>query len=159
YANSVGNLIGVDGISGPELLEKGVEQIKKYGAELVEKEVVHVMKRQDFTVKTTDGRAYTSKTVIIASGMAVKLPGIKNDEALLGKGVHTCVACDGYPYKGKKVAVIGNGNHAAEEAIELLALTKDITVISHGKEFDVSKELMEECAKGGVKFIKDRVAE
>ncbi len=159
FAQKVGNYIGMDEATGPQILEKGIEQVKKYGVEVLEREVVHVMKREDFTVKTEDGKARTSRTVIIATGMAVKLPGIKNEEKLLGKGVHTCVACDGYPYKGKKVAVIGNGNHAAEEAIELLALTKDITMISNGREFDVSKELAEECSKGGVKLEKGRVAE
>jgi thioredoxin reductase (NADPH) len=159
YAQNVGNYIGADEISGPELLERGVQQVKKYGAEVLQKEVVHVMKRAEFTVKTADNKTYTSKTVIIASGMAIRLPGIKNDQALLGKGVHSCVACDGYPYKGKKVAVIGNGNHAAEEAIELLALTNDITIISNGKEFEVSSELMKECEKGKVKFTKDKIAE
>ncbi|MEW6721707.1 MAG: NAD(P)/FAD-dependent oxidoreductase [Candidatus Micrarchaeota archaeon] len=160
FAQSVGNYIGLDEASGPEILEKGAEQIRKYGAELLEKEVVHVVKKgEEFTVKTEDNKTFTSKTVIIASGMSARLPGIKNDKELLGKGLHTCVACDGYPYKNKKVAVIGNGNHAAEEAIELLALTKDITVISNGKEFEVSKELMAECEKGTVKFLKDRVME
>ena len=159
YAESIGNFIGTDGISGPELLERGRGQIKKYGAELLEKEVVHIMKRSDFTVKTDDINTYTSKTIIIASGQSIRLPGIKNDELLLGKGVHSCVACDGFSYKGKKVAVIGNTNHAAEEAIELMALTKDITVISNGKEFEISKELKGECAKGGVKFTKDKVTE
>ncbi len=160
FAQSVGNYIGMDEVSGPDLLEKGLAQVKKYGVEVKEKEVVHLMKRgEEFTVKAEDGMAFTSRTLIIASGMAARMPGIKNDQALLGKGVHTCVACDGYAYKGKKVAVIGNGNHAAEEAVELLALTKDITVISNGREFSISKELMEECQKGGVKFAKDRVAE
>ncbi len=159
FAQSVGNVIGLDGMGGPEILEKGVEQVKKYGAEVIAKEAVHAVKRGDgFTVKTEDGASRTGRTLIIATGMAAKLPGIKNEEKLLGKGVHTCVACDGYPYKGKKVAVIGNGNHAAEEAVELLAITKDITVISNGREPDVSKELMAECGKGGVKFEKGRVA-
>jgi thioredoxin reductase (NADPH) len=160
YASSVGNYIGLDGSSGPELLEKGLEQIRKYGAEVVEQEVVHAMKKGDeFIIKTADNREFSSRTLIIASGMAIRLPGIKNDQALLGRGVHSCVACDGYAYKGRKVAVIGNSNHAAEEAIELLAYTKDITVISNGKEFDISPELRKECEKGGVKFIKDKAAE
>ncbi len=160
FAQSVGNYIPADSMSGPEILEKGAEQIRKYGAELVENEAVHAVKRGDsFTVKTADNRSFTSKTLIIASGTTARMPGIKNDQALLGKGVHTCVACDGYPYKGKKVAVIGNGNHAAEEAIELLALTKDVTIISNGRGFEISKELMGECSKGGVKTSKDRIAE
>jgi thioredoxin reductase len=94
YAQNVGNYIGMDGMSGPEILEKGIEQIRKYGAEFLEKEVVHVVKNgEEFTVKTADSKTHSSKTVIIASGMAIRLPGIKNDQALLGKGVHTCVAC------------------------------------------------------------------
>lgn len=159
FAVEIGNYIGSDGVSGPELLERGAEQIKKYGTEIMEQEVVHVSKRKTFDVKTSDGRIYSAKTLIIASGSAVKMPGIKNDDKLLGKGVHSCVACDGYAYKGKKVAVIGNTDHAAEEAIELLSLTKDVTIISNGKEFEVSKELMNECMKGKVKLSKDKVAE
>lgn len=160
FAVSLGNYIGTDEMSGPKFLEKGTEQIKKYGAEFLEQEVVHLVKKNDwFTVKTADNKTYKSKTVIIATGTAIKMPGVKNEDNLLGRGVHSCVACDGYAYKNKRVAVIGNSNHAAEEAIELLALTKDITIISNGKEFNISKELMDECTKGGVTFSKERIIE
>ncbi len=159
YAKEVGNYIGSDGQSGEQILDAGMDQIKKYGAEFIEGEVIDVKKRDLFLVKTQDNKIFSSKTVIIATGASLKSPGIKNEEKFLGKGVHSCVACDGYPYKNKKVAVIGNTNHAAEEAIELLAFTKDITIITHGKEANFSKELMDECTKNGIKFTNERVGE
>ncbi|MBS3068549.1 NAD(P)/FAD-dependent oxidoreductase [Candidatus Micrarchaeota archaeon] len=158
-AADLGNYIGTDGMSGPEWLDKGIEQIKKYGSEFLEQEVVHVEKRENFKIKTADNKTYESKTIIICTGVALRPAGIAGEKELLGKGVHTCVACDGWPYKQKKVGVIGNTNHAAEEVIELLALTKDVTLISNGKEFSISKELMDELNKAKIKFLKDKVSE
>ncbi len=159
-AADVGNYIGTDSISGQEWIEHGIEQIKKYGAEFLEQEVVHTEKRiENFTIKTSDNKKYESRTIIICTGVALRTAGISNERALLGKGVHTCVACDGWPYKQKKVAVIGNTNHAAEEAIELLAFTKDITLISNGKEFEISQQLKEILDKENVKYMKEKVGE
>jgi thioredoxin reductase (NADPH) len=159
-AVSVGNFIGSDGINGPDLLKKGLEQAKKYGARFIQGEVVHAMKREElFTIKTADNKTYRSKTIIICTGAALKPAGIKNEDKLMGKGVHTCVACDGYYYKQKSVAVIGNTNHAAEEAIELLGLTKNVTLISNGKEFEFSPQLKEMLDRGGVKYLEDKITE
>ena len=158
-AQAIGNYLGTDGLSGRELLEKSLEQVKKYGAEVAEKNVIHAAKEGElFSVKTEDGAIYKSKTLVIASGVALKPSGIVNEKTFLGKGVHTCVACDGYFYKNKKVAIIGNRNYAAEEAIQLLALTKDITMISHAGDFGISENFMKEI-KDSVKFLIAKVEE
>lgn len=160
-AQSVGNYIGTDETSGPDLLEKGIEQIQHYGAEFMKQEVIDIRKNKEglFEVKTADNRHRQAKTVVIATGVSLKPAGIKNEDTLLGKGVHSCVACDGFFFKNKTVAVVGHANHAAQEAIELLVFTKNVSIISNGKEFDISAELMEELKKNNVQMGKDKIAE
>ncbi len=160
-AASVGNYLFANNKSGRELLEAGVAQIESYGATLLVNEVVHIARGESgiFTVKTADAQEYAARAVVLAIGVSYVQSGIKNEKELSGKGVHYCVACDGYFYNGKKVVVIGNGNYAAEEAIELLAYTRDITIISNGREFAISPELMAALQKGGVQMRKDRGAE
>jgi len=161
YAQIVGNYLGTDDKSGMEILEMGKEQAEKHGAETLIDEAVHLGKKDDntFLVKTSSQKEFKAKTLIIASGAAFKQTGIKGEKEFLGKGVHTCVACDGIFYKGKKVFVIGNGNLAAEEALQLLAYTKDVTICSNGKELDIANELKERIAKEGISAIKDRIIE
>lgn len=160
-AAEVGNYLFGDAKSGRELLDEGVVQIEKYGVALVVNEVVHIAKEHtgNLKVKTADAKEYTAKAVVIAIGVSYVKSGIKNEKELSGKGVHYCVACDGYFYKDKKVLVVGNGNYAAEEAIELLAYTGDITIISNGRDFSISPELMAGLQKGSVKLRKDKALE
>ncbi len=161
-AESVGNYLFANGRGGRELLDEGIAQVEKYGAMAIVNEVVHIAKDEPsgiFTVKTADAKEYSARAVVLAIGVSYVQSGIKGEKELSGKGVHYCVACDGYFYKGKKVLVVGSGNYAAEEAIELLAYTSDITIISNGREFAISPELMAGLQKGSVKMRKDRGTE
>ncbi len=159
-ATVVGNHWATEEISGPELLKRGINQIRKYGGETVKAEVVDVVQKDDvFVIKTDEGKEYEGKKIIITSGTSYKLSGIENEEVLQGKGIHYCVACDGYFYKEKNVAVIGNGNYAAEEALELLNLTKNVTIISNGQEFAFSPVMKAAVDKSGIKLSKDEIAE
>lgn len=161
YAQVVGNYLGTDGKSGMEILEMSKEQVEKYGAKTLIGEVVHVRKLDNgtFIVKTSNMEEFKAKTLIIASGVVFKQAGIKGEKEFFGKGVYTCVACDGVFYKGKKVFVIGNGNLAAEEALQLLAYTKDVTIFSNGKEFEIADKMKDYLAKEGIKMIKDKITE
>lgn len=161
YAQVVGNYLGTDTKSGMEILEMSKEQIEKYGAETLVEEVVYVRKLEDgtFVVKTSSQKEFKSKTLIIASGVVFRQAGIRGEKEFLGKGVHTCVACDGVFYKGKKVFVVGNGNLAAEESLQLLAYTKNLTIFSNGKEFEIAENLKEHLSKEEVKMTKDKIAE
>lgn len=159
-AQEVGNFLGCDGVSGPDLLDRGVEQVKKYGAEHLIAEVVHTEEKGGtFTVKLADARKLASKTLIIATGITAKSSGAKNEDKLIGRGVHTCVACDGPFYKKKRVFVIGHGSFAAEEALELTGLTDDITIVSNGKEFAIAPELKTMLDQREVKYDKRRAVE
>lgn len=159
-AVSLGNYLCTDKMSGQEWLDNALLQIKKYKANFNQDEVVNITKKDSlFTVKSASNETFESKTIIICAGVSIKQSGIKNQNRLIGKGIHTCVACDGYNYKNKRVAIIGNTNYAAEEAIELTSFTKDITIITNGKEPEISPKLKEVLRKSNAKYDKGRVME
>lgn len=147
-------------IPGPHWLDQAVMQAKKYGAEVISDKVVNLtLSGSNFKVKADSGKEFEGKTIIIATGKSPSYAGITNERELLGKGVHLCVACDGYFYKNKKVAIIGNTNYAGEEAAELLAFTKDITIISNGQEWKLSNEMKSFLEKNGVNFSEEVITE
>lgn len=149
----VANYLGFpEAPTGPFLAEKGVEQAKKFGTDMVPNEIVHLSVNDDgtFSLKDDAKRHYVSKTVIIATGQSYALSGIKNERELTGKGVSYCVVCDGFFFKDKNVIVIGNGNYAGEEALQLLNYTKNITILSHGKEFNFSKEIHKDLVANNI---------
>ncbi|MBI2638583.1 NAD(P)/FAD-dependent oxidoreductase [Candidatus Peregrinibacteria bacterium] len=143
-------------ISGPFLMEEGKKQALKFGTQYVEREVVDVKQNDDgtFTATDTERDLYTAKTVVVCSGLGFKPSGIKNEQPLIGKGISFCVTCDGFFFKEKNVAVVGNANYAGEEALQLLTYTKQISILSHGKDFSFSPKIQEGLEKNGVNFLK-----
>lgn len=160
-AHSVGNVFGfAQDVPGKHIMDVGIEQAKRFGATFIVAEVINAKKQDNvFYVKCDNREQFESKTLIIATGRAFKMANIKHEKDLTGKGVHYCVTCDGYFYEGKKVCVVGHGNNAAEEALELLAYTKDVTLISNGHEFEFSAELKKLIEQKNIKMQRDRVVE
>jgi thioredoxin reductase (NADPH) len=160
FAAEVGNYLGQDGLSGPQILENARRQVEKYGASVIVGEVVHAVKADGvFLVKTADAKEFTARALVIATGTQYKASGIPGEEKFKGHGVHYCVACDGPFFKNKKVAVIGSGTFAAEEALELVGMASDISIISNGQKFSISKEFVETLSSKGVKMGESRVRE
>ncbi len=154
-AHDIQNYYGFpEGITGKELLERGIKQALKFGVKIIDNEVVEVdKKKEEFEVKLGNGEKNTAKVLIFATGTPIKLSGIENEERLTGRGVHYCIECDGPFLQKRKVAVIGNGNHAAEDALDLLIYTKDITIISNADGFAFSPEMKKAIEKNGVKTM------
>lgn len=144
YGKIIGNYFGVsDGPTGLTLLRNGIEHLKKFEVEILEEEVIDLEKPGDtLTVTTNTLKKFEAKSVIITTGQQLPTAGIRGEKDFLGKGVHTCVACDGPLMKNKKVAVVGHGSHAAEEAIELAAYTSQITIYSQGQTWEISQPLI-----------------
>jgi thioredoxin reductase (NADPH) len=122
-------------ISGRELISRGVRQAERFGARLACERVLAVHMNDDggFHV-VTDKSEYEAKAVVIAAGVARVRPGIANIADYEGKGVSYCVSCDGFFFRGRKVVVVGEGNYAANQALELTNFTKDIAIHTQGKE-------------------------
>ena len=131
-------------ISGQDLSNKIFEQVLDLGAEFELEDVADVTKDADgfFTV-TTDMGTHRSKTVIIATGAKQKHIGIAAEDKLLGKGVYYCAICDGAFYKGKEVALIGDGNTALQSAMLLSSICTKVYVLTWFDKFFGDASLVE----------------
>ncbi|MBI5754741.1 FAD-dependent oxidoreductase [Candidatus Peregrinibacteria bacterium] len=155
-AKVISNYFGAEDVAGRMLIEKGIKQALRFSAVLHEKEIVSlgIAGEGGLSVKDSSGEVFIGKFVIIATGTSYAVSGIKHEEIFLGKGVSHCAICDGFFFKEKKIAVIGNGNYAASEAIELRSFSPHVTMMSHGKDFEISSSIAEEIATRGVTMRK-----
>lgn len=117
---------GIDGFSLGFKMQQGAE---RFGAETVQTEVLAVDLTTDPKVIKTDAGDFLAKTVVIATGADHKHLGLQDEEALIGRGVGYCAACDGMFYKGKTVAVVGGGNSAAADALLLSKICGKVYLI------------------------------
>lgn len=146
-AQIIDNYYGFEnGITGKELFEKGIKQAKNLGVDVKNEEVLHIESLDNkFEIKTVLNK-YEAKAVILATGSKKIVPNIKNIIDFEGKGVSYCAICDGFFYRNKNVAVIGNGEYALSEANILKNITKDVTILTNGEE-----SLPEEAKKFSIK--------
>lgn len=118
-----------DGVDGYSLGMKMQASAERFGVQTLYAEVLSVQLKDELkTVQTSEGM-YQAKTVIIATGAEHKHLGVEQEEALTGKGVAYCAACDGMFYRGKTVAVVGGGNSAAADAMVLSRIAKKVYLI------------------------------
>ncbi len=161
YAHSVQNVFGISEMSGKDIVNIGINQLKDFMGELIEEDVVHVWQESNtkesdiIRVRTSSDKEFGGKTLLIATGKPYVHSGIENENKFRGKGVHYCVACDGPFFAKKKVVVIGNTDFAAEEALELMSYTQDITIISNGFPISFSDAFKKKI--GSVKVIDTKV--
>jgi len=117
---------GIDGFTLGEAMEQGAQQA---GAETLLAEVYSArLETNPKTLQTSEGTVQ-GKTVILATGAKAKLLGIAGEQELTGRGVHYCAHCDGYLYRGRTVAVVGGGNSAVADALQLSRLAKKVYLI------------------------------
>lgn len=118
-----------NGIGGFELSEKMHLQAERFGAKSLNTEVNKVsLANQIKVIETADG-AFYAKTVILATGASPRYLNLPNEQALIGRGVAYCAACDGMFYKGKTVVVVGGGNTAAADALLLSRIAEKVILV------------------------------
>lgn len=133
-AEKIENYYGFpDGISGKELYSRGIDSVKRLGANVIEEEVIGVGYNGRFVVSTKN-KDYEADALVIANGASRSIPKIKNLKEFDGKGVSYCAVCDAFFYKGKNVCVIGNGDYAIHEAHTLEKVAKSVTILTDGKD-------------------------
>ncbi len=119
-----------DVIQGPWLMDEMQAQAEHVGTVLMYDTIVSVdLKARPFRLMGDGGDVYEGDVLIIATGAQAKWLGLDSEEAMKGKGVSACATCDGFFFRGKKVAVIGGGNTAVEEALYLTNHSNDVTLI------------------------------
>jgi len=117
-------------IQGPELMNRMEAQAEKLGTRFVQDIVAKVdLSARPFRLTGDSGEAYTADTLIVATGAQARWLGLPSEEKFQGFGVSACATCDGFFYRGKKVAVVGGGNTAAEEALFLTNFADKVTLI------------------------------
>lgn len=160
HGKIIGNLFGApDDPTGLMLLTNGIAHLKRCGVETRVGEAVDLAQAEGgFTVTTADLEKSSAQAVIIATGQKIPTAGIRGEKDFLGRGVHTCVACDGPFFKGKVTAVAGNGSHAAEEALELSAHAAKVTIYSQGMPWEMSDALMAQLKGKGIAMEDKRIA-
>lgn len=131
-AEKIDNYYGFEnGISGKELYENGIKQAKNLGIDFIEDEVINIEYINKFTIETVNSK-YEAKAVILATGVSRNVPNIKGIKEFEGKGVSYCAVCDSFFYKGKDVAVLGDGNYAIHEFETLKPVASSVTILTNG---------------------------
>ena len=144
----------VDGIMGPELMERMRKQAARFGAEYLTDNVTSVdFSSRPFAVNVGSTN-YQAKSVIIATGASARMLGIAGERELLGHGVSTCATCDGFFFRDKEIAVVGGGDSAVEEAIFLTKFASNVSLIHRRDELRASKILQDRAfANDKIDFI------
>lgn len=118
-----------EGLQGPELMDRMLKHVERYDTEIIF-DHIHTaeLNKKPFVLKGDSG-TYTSDALIIATGASAQYLGLPSEDEFKGRGVSACATCDGFFYKGKKVAVIGGGNTATEEALYLSNLASEVVLV------------------------------
>lgn len=133
-----------DVIQGPWLMDEMTAQAEHVGTRMMYDTIVDVdLSQRPFRLIGDSGTVYVGDVLVIATGAQAKWLGMESEEALKGKGVSACATCDGFFYRGKKVAVIGGGNTAVEEALYLTNHSHDVTLIHRRDSLRAEKILQE----------------
>jgi len=119
----------VEGLLGPDLMERMRRHAERFGVEIASDQVTRVdLRRRPFHLVAEDGE-YSCDALIIATGASARYLGLESETAFRGRGVSACATCDGFFYRNHRVAVVGGGNTAVEEAIYLTNIASHVTVV------------------------------
>ncbi len=132
-----------EGLTGPDLMVRMQKHAEKFDTEII---FDHINKtdltKRPFTLYGDSG-TYTCDALIIATGASAKYLGLESEQAFMGKGVSACATCDGFFYRNQKVAVVGGGNTAVEEALYLSNIASEVHVI-HRRDSFRSEKILEQ---------------
>jgi len=146
----------VDGVQGPELMERFLKHAERFGTKTVFDHIHTVdLGRRPFVLTGDNGR-YSADALVIATGASAKYLGLPSEQAFMGRGVSGCATCDGFFYKAQEVCVVGGGNTAVEEALYLANIASKVHLIHRRDKFRAEPimvdKLMERVAAGKIEL-------
>ncbi|MBD1226544.1 thioredoxin-disulfide reductase [Xenorhabdus griffiniae] len=149
-----------EGLTGPGLMERMFQHAEKFQTEIISDHIQKV----DFSNRPFrlfgDDQEYTCDALIIATGASARYLGLPSEEAFKGRGVSACATCDGFFYRKQKVAVVGGGNTAVEEALYLANIASEVHLIHRRDTFRSEKilidRMMEKVKNGNIILHTDR---
>ncbi len=137
------NYYGINSIHGIDLIEKGINQAKTLGIEVLNEEVVKIEMSDGFIVGTNKS-LFNSKTVFIGTGMKRSSLNIKGLKDFEGRGVSYCAVCDGFLYRKKRIGLVGSGDFMKSELEVLKRFSKDIIIFTNGEQVDLDETVVTE---------------
>lgn len=149
-----------DGIQGTQLMQEMKAQASRFGAEYIAKDVARVdFSNRPFKIYVNE-EVYEAKSVIVATGAKPRLLGLESEKRLWAKGVSSCATCDGFFYKEKKVAVIGGGDSAMEEANFLTKFATKVYLINRTDKFRASPIMLDRAkANEKIEILTNKVVD
>ena len=146
----------VDGVQGPELMERFLKHAERFNTEIIFDHINKVdFSKRPFTL-TGDSVSYTCDSLIISTGASAKYLGLPSEEAFMGRGVSGCATCDGFFYRDEICCVVGGGNTAVEEALYLSNIAKKVYLIHRRDKFKseaiLIDKLMDKVSEGKIEL-------
>lgn len=147
----------VDGVQGPELMQRMQQHAERFDTQIIFDHINETdVTNRPFRLKGDMGE-YTCDALIISTGASAQYLGLESEEAFQGKGVSACATCDGFFYRGQKVAVVGGGNTAVEEALYLSNIADEVTLIhrrdSLRSEKILQDKILERAENGNINIL------
>lgn len=152
-----------EGVQGPDLMERMKKHAERFDTQII----FDYISKVDFSqrpLKLTGGSAqYSCDALIICTGASAMYLGLESEEKFKGRGISACATCDGFFYRNQKVAVIGGGNTAVEEALYLSNIASEVYLVHRRDELRSEKilrdQIMEKAKNGNIKLMWDNVLE
>lgn len=135
-----------DGVLGPDLMQRMQKHAERFDTKIIFDHINKAGLSKKPFILQGDAGEYTCDALIIATGASAQYLGLPSEEKYMGKGISACATCDGFFYKNKKVAVIGGGNTAVEEALYLANIASEVTIV-HRRDALRSEKILTEKAK------------
>ena len=136
-----------DGVQGPELMARFEKHAKRFDTEMIF-DHIHTTKLAEKPIRLIgDQGEYTCDALIIATGASAQYLGLPSEETFMGKGVSACATCDGFFYRNQKVAVVGGGNTAVEEALYLANIASHVYLVHRRDKFKAEKIMVDKVYK------------
>jgi len=150
-----------EGVQGPELMDRMLKHAERFDTEVIFDHINKAdLSQRPFTL-TGDSGNYTCDALIIATGASAQYLGLESEEAFKGRGVSACATCDGFFYRDQKVAVIGGGNTAVEEALYLSNIASEVVLVHRRDALRAEKflqgQILEKAEKGNISIAWDSV--